>query len=145
MKDLGAQDPFKIEDLEGSWGPKPFQNASKIDQKINKNRVSEGLGPQEPQLGPQEPQEAQNDLQKAVRVSLLGSLLEAHLGPCWAQKHPKYNLEGIQKTHHLGHRFFIDFGASWISFWEGFGAHVGFQNRLKNDVKLTSKFNQFLY
>ena len=33
LRDLGAQDPFKIEDLEGSWGPKPFQNAPKIDQK----------------------------------------------------------------------------------------------------------------
>ena len=112
--------------------PKCFQNRSKID----KNRVLEGLGPQEPQ-------EAQNGLQKAVRVSLLGSLLEAHLGPCWAQKPQKFDLEGIQKTHQLGHRFFIDFGASWTSFWEGFGTHVGLQEGPKIDVKLTSKFDRF--
>ena len=112
--------------------PKSLKNLVKI----NKNRVLEDLGPQEPQ-------EAQNGLQKAVRVPLLGSLLEAHLGPCWAQKPQKFDLEGIQKTHQLGHRFFIDFGASWTSFWEGFGTHVGLQEGPKIDVKLTSKFDPF--
>ena len=99
LGDLGTQNPSKMLS-------KYAQNRPKIDE----NRVLEDLGPQEPQ-------EAQNDLQKAVRVPLLGSLLETHLGPCWAQKTQKFDLEGIQKKHQLGHRFFIDFETSWTSFW----------------------------
>ena len=81
---------------------------------------------------------------KGRSCATLGVLLETHLGPCWAQKTEKFDLEGIQKTHHVGHRFFIDFEASWTSFWEGFGTHVGLQEGPKIDVKLASEFDQFL-
>ena len=48
LRDLGAQDPFKVEDLEGSWGPNPVQNAPKIDQKSIKIDSWRILGPKSP-------------------------------------------------------------------------------------------------
>ena len=111
--------------------------------------VSEGswkvLGPKSPNLGPKNP--------KSPKKSPKGDQLPPPwcfpfgevLGPCWAQESKKSDLEGMQKRHQLRHRFFIDFGASWTSFWEGFAAHVGFQNRQKINVKLTSKFVRFFY
>ena len=103
-----------------------------------KNQSKSGLGgswaPRAPR-GPKWPP-------KRRSAATLGVPLGNPFGAMLGQKTQKFDLEGTQKKHQLGHRFFIDFGASWTSFWEGFGTHVGLQEGLKIDVKLTSKFDR---
>ena len=67
--------------------------------------------------------------------TLLGGLLGAMLGPCWAQEPLKMHAKFWSIFAIDFWSIFFDVGSILGGFWEAFGGHVGLQEPLKSELK----------